>query len=95
MKEKIKSILKHFGEKSQMQKAQEECSELITTIYHYNDGKASRQDLIEEIADTCIMMEQLKELFNTKNEIDDAIQRKLERTLERIKEGYYEKLKKK
>ena len=65
-------------------------SELIKALCKLDENPAldSRNvqymnDVVEEIADVCVMMEQLKLFFNPKL-VDDAIDMKIDRQIERI-----------
>lgn len=88
--ERIKMIAYHYGRIHQSKKAIEEMSELIKALCKLDENPAldSRNvqymnDVVEEIADVCVMMEQLKLFFNPKL-VDDAIDMKIDRQIERI-----------
>lgn len=85
---KIKDIANHYGESHQLQKAFEEMGELIVAVCKYADGheneKAVLKDkIIDEIADVCVLMEQMK-LFYGPKEVEDRIDFKIDRQIERI-----------
>lgn len=86
--EKIKLVSYHYGRKHQLQKAFEEMGELIVAVCKYADGheneKAVLKDkIIDEIADVCVLMEQMK-LFYGPKEVEDRIDFKIDRQIERI-----------
>lgn len=91
-KEVIHKMLDKFGEDSQIDVAIEEMSELIKELVKYKRSKihfrerqaASRDHVVEEIADVTFMLEYLIEIFDI--DLDDlaqTIQEKAERTKER------------
>jgi len=90
MKEKIyesdlKKIYKHFGAKAQVEKLVEEINELINEI---KKTPIDYESFFWECADVFIMLYQFAlhdEDFNQK------ILFKIDRTLDRIKTGYYDK----
>ena len=86
--EKIKLLAYHYGKTHQLQKAFEEIGELIVAICKYADCRedekaALKDDIIGEIADVCVLMEQLK-LFYGPKEVEDRIDFKIDRQIERI-----------
>ena len=88
--ERLKMIAYHYGRIHQTKKAIEEMSELIKAFCKLEENPAldSRNeqymnDAIEEIADVCVMMEQMK-LFYNRNLIDEIIDKKIDRQIERI-----------
>ena len=72
IQETIKSMLDKFGEDSQIDVAIEEMSELIKELVKYKRSKlhfrekqaASREHVIEEIADVIFMLDYLVEIFD-------------------------------
>lgn len=93
----IQGIRGTFGDEKQAYKAVEELKELIDAVVDAipaigNEGEIEHiQDpLIDEIADVEIMLTQLKSIFGiTDEDVIEAKINKLDRTLQRIKEGYY------
>ena len=88
-KNDINYILKHYGNEKQTAKAGEELAELIQVINKYIacciSPEAFREKLIEETADSIIMMNQLMIAYEIKDdEINEAIHKKLVRQIERI-----------
>ena len=72
-------MLRKYGISRQLNKAQEECAELIVAIAKYSEllgelGAAHR--VREEIADVTIMLEQLRILFGPE-QCDEALENKI------------------
>jgi len=95
--EDIKFIANHFGQTNQRCKLIEESGELSREIS--KDIAADRSTsyhTLEEMADCLILIEQLLYLKQKESNCDVAkllgeiVDKKIERTLERIEEGYYE-----
>jgi len=82
-----------WGEDLQIVLAQEECAELIKALCKFK-RTGQTGDVIEEIADVCIMMDQMKLIFG-EWQVDNAITRKLDRLKERIDEALERTLKEK
>lgn len=87
----LEKAIEHFGEESQMNMVQEECSELIQAISKYRraadikDLRNSRENILEEVADVEIMLDQLKIIVNaTESELFYYRQYKLNRLQKRI-----------
>ena len=57
-----------LGRRSQFNKSLEELAELTLALIHYKEGKASHDDVVDEIVDVSIMIEQLKVLMEISNE---------------------------
>lgn len=86
-----KEIADNFGLEKQVLKLIEECSELIRSLaMDVAKGKEISEDTISEIADVNILINQILYLSNSKDKLKQQIEFKLERTIKRIKEGYYE-----
>ena len=88
----ISSMLKRFGEDSQIDVSIEEMSELTKELIKYKRSKihsrekqaASRDHVVEEIGDVMFMMEYLKKIFDiTDEEIRKIVVQKAARTKER------------
>lgn len=99
-----KDIMNHFGVRNQMRKLNEECYEFIEAVDNYEDvinfvKNASKHDkelvrefVIEEMGDMLILLTQFVARYDIKkSELDYVIDAKLQRTKERIKNGYYDK----
>jgi len=72
-----------WGPELQADMAIEECSELIQAICKRKRGYPDEDNLIEEIADVCIMMDQLKLMFGI-DKVEEAIVKKLNRLKDRL-----------
>lgn len=93
-KRKVKGIAVYYGIKSQEQVAIEECAELIQAITKSNRRKdstkefiASISDIAEEIADVLIMCEQLAYLYGIEAVVNEQIDFKIARQLDRMEKG--------
>ncbi len=96
-KEKARKILNYYGETKQVRQLMEECAELIQAASKYERSFESsdtaavnraEHNFIAEVADVLIMIEQITSaLFQEPektNIINDMIEYKLNRQLERI-----------
>jgi NTP pyrophosphatase (non-canonical NTP hydrolase) len=84
MKKTITEIIDKFGETNQLIIAMEECSELIKEVSKYIRTKDNKEHLTEELADVCIMIEQIRLIVGINElELYEMIQKKLKRTRER------------
>ena len=86
-----------------MKKLNEECFEFLEAVDNYEDFlimlkkdehsgelKLARDFVIEEMADILLLLTQFIARYDIKKEeVDEYMDLKLERTLERIKDGYY------
>ena len=95
-KSKCKLIAEHYGKAKQRMQAVQELSELILVISRRADQKEDRQayieSLIDEIADSKIMIEQIRALYSIPDfDIRQRIDFKLKRQLERIANEQEEK----
>jgi NTP pyrophosphatase (non-canonical NTP hydrolase) len=61
------SAIEKFGQKHQLKKAVEECTELSLAVQHFQDEKVTADAVIDEIADMTIMVIQLTEIFGEMN----------------------------
>lgn len=93
-KRKVKGIAVFYGIKSQEQVAIEECAELIQAITKSNRKKkspheliASIEDIAGEIADVLIMCEQLAYLYGIGEVVNEQIEFKISRQLDRMEKG--------
>lgn len=78
--------IKHYGTEHQKKKAIEEMGELITAISREQDGRATPEQVITEIADVQIMMEQLSIIYGYEKVARER-ERKLERLVARMNNG--------
>lgn len=89
----IKTIADNFGLVNQQCKLIEELGELIREISKdIAAGRKISADTISEIADVNILINELIYLADegTKEKVKEQIEHKIQRTLKRIKDGYYE-----
>lgn len=97
-------IIDHFGYRNQLKKLHEECFEFIEAVDNYedllmfvddatpHDLALTREFIIEEMGDMLILLTQFIAKYHIdKEELDISMDSKLDRTLDRIKTGYYEK----
>lgn len=94
-------IMNHFGCRNQMKKLNEETYELLEAIDGYEDALASdnveelrilRDHVIEEMGDVLILLTEFIGNYDIKKpELDFIMDYKINRTLERIDMGYYDK----
>ena len=71
VKEIFKKSISTYGKEAQSRQAMEECGELIQAInkcLRYPNKDECKNNLIEEICDVEIMIFQLKEMFDIKDE---------------------------
>lgn len=84
MDNRIKYIADHYGFTSQANMLTEESAEFTVALNKLRRGNpAAIEDIREEVADVLICAKQLRYLLGTK-EIDQIIDKKLDRQLERI-----------
>ena len=104
MKEDLLKIIEHFGVNNQQRKLQEEVFELneaITEKKYIDNGELHEIGIskeyywghvCEEIADCYILLEQFRNYYDISDKaIKHSMEIKINRTLERIESGYYEK----
>lgn len=85
-KEKLKAITKYFTLKTQLIKLNEEIGELIIAVFSNN-----YDEIVEELADTNVLLHQIRENFDiSQEEIEEVENKKIDRTLKRIDDGYYQ-----
>lgn len=75
--------LRHYGPEHQKKKAIEEMGELITALSREQDGRATPEQVITEIADVVIMMRQLTIHYGPQA-VAQEIARKQKRLLRRM-----------
>ena len=71
---------------AQVEMAEEEAAEFIVASKHYARGKASTEELVDELADLRIMQEQLTE-FIGRDRVEQRVGEKMERLRERLEEA--------
>lgn len=84
---RIIEIARHYGYEAQREQFVEECSEAILAVQKVKRRCSNGNfiNLAEEVADVLIMAEQMRILIS-QSLIDEFIQKKLERQIQRIKE---------
>lgn len=83
-----KQAINSWGELAQVDMCIEECAELIHAISKLKRGsKTGEQKCIEEIADTYLMLEQLRLIINKDSEIEVIFNSKLNRLKQRLELG--------
>lgn len=92
---KIKRIAEHYGLEKQLIQTAEESSELTQAALKYHRilnhevvpscAGELRDNLIEEMADTLIMIEQLCYLLGCENDLRAVVYRKTDRQIERMR----------
>lgn len=83
----FKKITEYFGIDNQIVKLNEEVAEL--TVECARDNYFGIQ---EELADVILLVKQIQFYFEVSDEeIESVMKEKVDRTLKRIKEGYYDK----
>lgn len=84
-KEQLQQIIDHYGENHQKDKLFEEMAELQKEVCKEKDGKGDKQHIAEELADVYVMLQQLQLMYRISDEkVELEVQKKIERTLERI-----------
>lgn len=101
--EKYKKIMDTFGFRNQMKKLNEEVFEFLEAVDNYEDELAfhvgdkvyenmCRDNVVEELSDVLILLFQFIEKYDIETEeLDTYIDYKLNRTLDRIETGFYDK----
>ena len=91
MEEKLLKIINHFGREKQRDKLCEEFRELQDELYRYVVLQ-DEADVLTEVADVFVLC--LQFLYDYGYPVEclvEEINKKIERTLERMENGYYEK----
>ena len=102
MKEKLLQIINHYGVIPQLKYFQSEVFELVEAVInrelHWNydteiqDIKPLDKHIAEEIADCMVMLKQFQYYYGIEDkEIEEVMKYKIERTIKRMENEYYEK----
>lgn len=84
----LKKAIETYGKDMQLTVAVEELSELIKEICKHKRGADNREAIIEEVADCYIMLDQIRIIFEIKEqEIHTARCVKMVRLMDRLTEG--------
>lgn len=87
-----KVIFDHFGEECQYKKLKEEAGEFFEAYENWKIGADTMEHAAEELQDLMIVADQFRLFFDSiaGKKIGSEIKtQKLERTVDRIKSGYY------
>jgi NTP pyrophosphatase (non-canonical NTP hydrolase) len=77
--------LDKWGRDAQLNMVVEECAELIVKLGHYRRERATKESVLDELADVSIMVNQACHILGiTDNELESAIKFKLNRLAERL-----------
>lgn len=81
----LQKAINIFGVDMQLNVAVEEFSELTKEICKYKRGFDNKESIVEEMADCCIMLEQMKMIFDvSEEEIMTVIREKMKKLKENI-----------
>lgn len=85
--DKYQQILEHYGYEHQLLKLIEESNELGASIARFlGEDSGERDNFVSEMADVLVLIRQLTIIFGD-NEIEKEVEFKLDRQIQRIKEG--------
>ena len=91
MKEKLLKIIDKFGINNQQRKLAEEVFELNEAITKHEALGGQYKHIVEELADVMVMLKQFQYYYDIEQEeIEEICKQKIDRTIDRIEEGYYE-----
>ena len=87
MENKLLTIFNTYGKSHQVSKLLEEIGEFIETVI--NEDK---ENMVQEMADCMVMLKQFQYYYGiTDEEIIKVMKEKIERTIKRMENEYYEK----
>lgn len=87
MENKLLTIFNTYGKSHQVSKLLEEVGEFIETII--NEDK---ENMVQEMADCMVMLKQFQYYYGIEDkEIEEVMKYKVERTIKRMENEYYEK----
>lgn len=89
-KSKCRRIAEHYGRKNQERQAVSELCELQYVLTRRLEQRHAdwQNDLLDEMADCLVMIEQLRALYDiSDDEVNDRVNYKLNRQIERIADG--------
>lgn len=84
MREVLQEAIDRYGTESQLMMVLEEMSELQKEICKWFRGKRYPDAIADEVADVEIMLEQVKIIFDLHGEVNERIDRKIERLRYRL-----------
>ncbi len=73
-----------YGAQSQINKAMQECAELILALSKWGENRAEKADVVDEIADVKIMMRQMMLIFGVEDEVEKRMEYKVRRLRRRL-----------
>ena len=80
-KKVYEAALIRFGKQNQLVVAIEELSELQKEICKYFRHEGKTQDFVEEVADVCIMLEQIILMFGLEDDVKRVMEEKVQRLI--------------
>lgn len=84
-KEQLQQIINHYGHEGQKAMLFEEMAKLQKEVCKELRGKGNIKHIAEELADVTIMLEQMQLIYGiTDEKVELEVQKKIERTLDRI-----------
>ena len=87
MENKLLTIFYTYGKSHQVSKLLEEVGEFIETVM--NEDK---ENMVQEMADCRVMLKQFQYYYGIEDkEIEEVMKYKIERTIKRMENEYYEK----
>lgn len=90
--EKLKKITEYFGIETELTKLSEEVGELLNECYREHFISNSKNQVEDEMADVFVILLQISIYFNLDmDNVFKIFNEKLERTVKRIDEGWYDK----
>ena len=92
MDEKLKEITKYFGIETELMKLSEEIGELQNECYKRHFVDPEYGEIEDECADVMVILMQIMLHFDVDmDKVIEIIEQKTNRTIERIKGGWYDK----
>lgn len=82
----LSDALAHYGPDRQLSKTIQECGELIVAISHYQEGRATLEEVATELADVKIMVAQASKIIG-ENRVAGHVTGKQARLRLRMREG--------
>lgn len=73
-----------YGAQSQIDKAIQECAELILALSKWGENRAEKAEVVDEIADVKIMMRQLELIFGVEDDVSKRVEYKVRRLRRRL-----------
>lgn len=85
MNEFLLSNINHYGVNAEIKKLSEEIFELQEAVLDYEHEVGDREHIIEEIADSHIILKQIQLFYNiTESELSEMMERKMARQKARL-----------